>query len=100
MPKHFIRKTENFICGNCKAKIKGNGYTNHCPKCLWSKHVDQDLPGDRACLCQGLMEPIGVEIKNGNYTLTHRCIACGKTVKNKTAENDNFEEILKLFGNQ
>jgi len=96
MPKHFIRKTENFICGNCKTEVVGTGYTNHCPNCLWTKHVDEKIPGDRACLCQGLMEPIGIETKSGSYTLTHRCLKCDKISKNKTAENDNFEAILRL----
>ena len=98
--KHFIRKKEDFICEKCKAKVKGTGYTNHCPNCLWGKHVDKDTPGDRASLCKGLMEPIGVEVKNGSYTLTHRCLKCGKISKNKTSENDNFEAILKLCKNK
>ncbi len=96
MAKNFIRQKEDFVCENCGTKVLGNGYTNHCPKCLWSKHVDQSIPGDRASLCQGLMEPVGIEIKNGNYTLTHCCQKCGKISKNKTSEADNFEKILSL----
>ncbi|MFA6992594.1 MAG: RNHCP domain-containing protein, partial [Candidatus Gracilibacteria bacterium] len=40
MPKRFSRTIEDFVCEKCGAKVKGDGYTNHCPKCLWSKHVD------------------------------------------------------------
>lgn len=98
--KHFIRQREDFVCKKCGAKVAGTGYTNHCPNCLWSKHVDQATPGDRTCLCQGLMEPIGVEVKNGGYTLTYRCLKCGKISKNKTAENDSFETILNLSTNK
>ena len=36
----FKRKKENFVCENCGAEVKGDGFTNHCPKCLYSKHVD------------------------------------------------------------
>ena len=44
----FIRREENFVCEVCGAKVKGTGYTNHCPQYLWSKHVDKLIPGDRA----------------------------------------------------
>ncbi|MBU3901416.1 RNHCP domain-containing protein, partial [Patescibacteria group bacterium] len=44
--KKFQRKIEDFVCGHCGPKIKGTGYTDHCPKCLWSQHVDVN-PGDR-----------------------------------------------------
>ena len=40
MAQNFKRKIEDFVCGNCGEKIKGDGYTNHCLQCLWSKHVD------------------------------------------------------------
>jgi len=94
--KHFIRKKEDFICEKCKTKVKGTGYTNHCTNCLWSRHVDKELPGGRASECLGLMEPIDIDFKNGKYSLLHRCIKCGKLSKNKIEENDNFEAVLKL----
>lgn len=94
--KHFICKKEDFICKKCKTKVKGNGYTNHCPYCLWSRHVDKELPGDRASECLGLMEPIGIDLKNGKYSIFHRCVKCGKLSKNKIEENDNFEAVLRL----
>ena len=53
MSATFIRKTEDFICEHCGREVRGNGYTNHCPYCLWSKHVDIN-PGDRAAGCGGL----------------------------------------------
>ncbi|HYC79501.1 MAG TPA: RNHCP domain-containing protein, partial [Candidatus Binatia bacterium] len=56
--KLFQRTPENFVCENCGTKVSGNGYTNHCPNCLYSKHVDNN-PGDRLNKCHGLMEPIG-----------------------------------------
>lgn len=93
--KRFIKRKENFICENCETLVRGTGYTNHCPKCLWSKHVDI-YPGDRRSECGGMMEPIGVEIKHGEYILIHRCIKCGCIKKNVISPEDNFEEILKL----
>jgi hypothetical protein len=86
---------EDFVCGHCGFKVKGTGYTNHCPKCLYSKHVDVN-PGDRAELCQGLMKPVGVEIDHGEYIITHRCQNCRAIKKNKATKLDNFDIILSL----
>ena len=33
----FTKKIEDFTCDHCGYNVKGKGYTNHCPKCLWSK---------------------------------------------------------------
>lgn len=93
--KTFQKRTENFCCGQCGKKVQGNGYTNHCPRCLYGKHVDIH-PGDRAERCGGLMEPIFLEKDNGEEKLTHRCVLCGYEKKNKTAENDDFEALLAL----
>lgn len=94
--KHFIRKKENFICDTCDTPVRGTGYTNHCPECLFSKHVDKDLPGDRQSKCQGLMEPINLELKHNQQYLIHHCQKCGKTSRNKTSPEDNFEKLLAI----
>lgn len=95
MAVDFIRKIEDFDCNNCGKKVKGNGFTNHCPHCLWSKHVDLS-PGDRASRCRGLMRPVNVEQEGDSYILTHRCEKCGYEKRNKISDDDNFEEMLKL----
>ena len=93
--KRFTRNTEDFICANCGAEVKGSGYTNHCPICLWSQHVDV-FPGDRREMCQGRMEPMGIDTRGGEYTILHRCVRCGFSRRNKTAPNDSFEAILSV----
>lgn len=93
--KKFQRKKENFICAKCGTKIEGDGYTDHCPHCLWSRHVDIQ-PGDRKSNCRGLMKPIGIEIKNGQYIIHYQCQKCGYQFQVKARKNDNFEKILKL----
>ncbi|MBU1126864.1 RNHCP domain-containing protein [Patescibacteria group bacterium] len=93
--KKFQKRIENFTCENCGTKIKGDGYTNHCSNCLWSKHVDIN-PGDRKETCKGLMKPIGINLKEGEYILIHRCLKCGKEMKNKISKKDNFDLITKL----
>jgi len=93
--KRFQKRREDFTCEHCGAFVKGSGYTDHCPKCLWSKHVDIN-PGDRKSNCGGMMKPIGVEVKGNEYIIHYRCTKCSHKFKVKSAPDDNFEEILKL----
>jgi len=93
--KKFQRRIEDFICEYCGAKVKGSGYTDHCPNCLWSKHADIN-PGDRQAQCGGAMEPVSVEIKGDEKTIYYQCQKCGLKHRVRAAEDDNFETILKL----
>ena len=93
--KRFQKTVENFTCDNCGFHVKGDGYTNHCPQCLFSKHVDVN-PGDRAAECGGLMEPVSCETEGGGYVLTHKCRLCGHTKRNKLSDNDNFDELVRI----
>ncbi|MBX4191390.1 MAG: RNHCP domain-containing protein [Candidatus Doudnabacteria bacterium] len=93
--KLFQRRIEDFVCENCGHNVSGSGYTNHCPKCLYSKHVDVN-PGDRSANCGGMMKPIEVELNHGEYTILHKCIRCKFERKNKTVPEDNFNLIIKL----
>ena len=95
MSKKFQRQIEDFICENCGQFVQGNGYTNHCPFCLYSKHVDVN-PGDREANCGGLMKPVWVEKKGKEYVITHECVKCGHKKKNKSELEDNFDEMLKI----
>lgn len=99
MEPKFQRRIEDFSCENCGAQVVGNGFTNHCPKCLWSKHVDIN-PGDRAEACGGMMEPIGVESKADEYRILFRCTRCGEERWNKSALDDDFEVLLKVAKRQ
>jgi rubrerythrin len=93
--KIFKKKIEDFVCNNCETTVKGNGYTNHCPNCLWSKHVDIN-PGDRKSSCKGSMKPVSLEIKQGDYIIIFNCNKCGATKKNKAAPNDNMKKLIEL----
>jgi hypothetical protein len=93
--KNFQRTIENFQCEHCGTNISGNGYTNHCSECLWSKHVDIN-PGDRAATCGGLMRPTALENENGEYVITHTCEKCKHTKRNKISANDNFDSVVKV----
>ena len=52
----FIKKLKISLASTVGAKLRAMNYTNHCPRCLYSKHVDIN-PGDRAEQCDGMMEP-------------------------------------------
>lgn len=91
----FTRNIEDFVCEHCGKEVKGSGYTNHCPYCLWSKHVDID-PGDRLEDCHGLMKPIGYQKMGGKEKIILQCQKCGFEKPNKIEKEDSREAIIKL----
>jgi hypothetical protein len=95
MAKKFTRTVENFACEHCGQEVVGTGYTNHCPQCLWSKHVDKN-PGDRAEACRGMMEPIRSEKKGKDFMIVQKCIKCGFERKNTFGAGDNFDALVKI----
>ncbi len=96
--KRFSKNDSGFICEHCGREVSPLGYTsrNHCPYCLYSKHLDIN-PGDRASGCGGLLVPVHAEIsaKKG-YVVVHKCESCGEIHKNKAASDDNISLIIKL----
>lgn len=94
--KRFTRTKEDFICEHCGAEVVGTGYTNHCPECLWSKHVDMN-PGDRAASCGGMMAAVRVDTEKGVHIVVHRCVRCGHTKRNKVSPADNYGVLLEVI---
>ena len=91
---------ESFTCKVCGALVTpedaGSRHRNHCPRCLSSFHVD-NRPGDRASLCGGTMDPIGVWVrKDGEWALIHRCRACGALSSNRIAADDNPALLMSI----
>ncbi|MEO8637893.1 MAG: RNHCP domain-containing protein [Candidatus Taylorbacteria bacterium] len=96
MQKRFTKRKEDFVCENCGEKVIGDGYTNHCPKCLWGKHVDV-FPGDRMSSCKGLMKPVGITVKKGGaFVLVHECVVCKQRKNNVVSKNDNVDLALSI----
>ena len=91
----FIKNEEDFVCEHCGAEVAGDGFTNHCYKCLWSKHVDIH-PGDRQAVCKGMMKPIRTEGTVAEYVVVHRCELCKRESKNKLSLKDDFDEVVKV----
>ena len=96
MSQKFIKRPENFACGQCGLAVAGNGYTNHCPQCLYSRHVDIH-PGDRAAECGGLMAPIALERHHGAERIIHRCLECHQQNPNRVAPNDDLAALSLLL---
>lgn len=83
-----------FKCGHCRqfigAPVAGGRQRNHCPNCLYSRHVDDTMPGDRKSTCGSMMKPIGLMTRrNGEMVLIHECLGCGKQDPNRIAADDN-----------
>ncbi len=94
--KKFQRTKEDFYCENCEKKVKGNGFTNHCPKCLFSKHVDVN-PGDRENPCGGMMQPVNVFLKKGKWNLEHVCEKCGEKKVIKMRNEDSLKKAMETI---
>lgn len=95
--KKFTRLDENFICENCGYEVNKLNYTSrdHCPKCLYSKHVDIN-PGDRLNNCKGLLKPVGIIKFKDTYKIEYMCEKCKMTHRNIMANDDNLDLIIKL----
>jgi predicted RNA-binding Zn-ribbon protein involved in translation (DUF1610 family) len=91
----------SFRCRSCGLDVSldapGTAHRNHCPNCLWSRHLDDAVPGDRGSTCGALMEPIAITVRgDGEWVLVHRCYACGELGLNRTAADDNPLLLLRV----
>lgn len=98
--KRFNMIDESFTCENCGKTIEPLVYSarDHCPYCLFSKHVDI-LPGDRANECHGLLEPIKIEKFKNTYKIIYKCQKYHQTHKNIMANDDDMNIIIELSKN-
>ena len=89
-----------FACVHCGAFVPdvspGTSQRNHCPRCLWSLHVDLK-PGDRQSLCRAEMEPAALWVSGGDeLRIVHRCSGCGVLKPNRIAGDDSEEALEAL----
>lgn len=110
---NFDPKNKDFYCMHCQSFVSSNvrlagvNNRNHCPYCLWSKHVDLMEAGDRLSACKTGMHPIGLTLKrlNKKYSangqsemmLIHQCTCCGKLSINRLAADDDYELIFEIY---
>lgn len=99
MPIH--RQTSpDFTCIRCRSAVSthafGTRHRNHCPLCLWSRHLDEQ-PGDRRSACRAAMEPVAVEVRDGGeWAIIHRCTGCHELRTNRIAGDDAELALLQL----
>jgi hypothetical protein len=97
----FAGRGDEFRCRHCRMFVgavpSGGRHRNHCPFCLYSRHVDAKMMGDRGSDCGGSMMPAGMFVRpNGEHTIVHRCMDCGVERHNRIAADDDFERVLSL----
>ncbi len=97
---HARSTNDTFTCMKCRHTVPlaawGTKHRNHCPACLWSRHVD-DAPGDRQSPCRALMAPVAIEVRrDGEWAILHRCSACNALKANRIAGDDHEFALLAL----
>lgn len=99
-PSRNPKRSHGFTCIHCRHQIAtqahGTRHRNHCPCCLWSRHVDEYI-GDRQAACRAPMEPIGIDVRgDGEWAIIHRCTSCGIIRTNRIAGDDLELTLLQL----
>jgi hypothetical protein len=102
----------DFKCAHCHHIISsahllsGVNNRNHCPYCLWSRHLDLYTAGDRLSACKAPMQPLALTTKqcknkyghsHGELMLVHECSDCGGISINRIAADDDAHSLLGIF---
>ncbi|MDR0804357.1 MAG: RNHCP domain-containing protein [Oscillospiraceae bacterium] len=97
--KTFTMRGGGFVCEYCggdNPPLTGT-VRDHCRVCLRSMHLDVN-PGDRACECHGVMNPVGY-YTGKKEQIAYQCDKCGYTHRNVVAVDDDYELILRVSAN-
>ena len=102
----------DFKCVHCQHVVSsahllsGVNNRNHCPYCLWSRHLDLYTAGDRLSACKAPMQPLALTTKQrknkygqgrGELMLVHQCSDCGVVSLNRIAADDDAHTLLGIF---
>jgi len=102
----------DFRCAHCHHLVSsahlfsGVNNRNHCPYCLWSRHLDLYSAGDRLSACKAPMQPVALTAKRcrdkyghgrGELMLIHLCVDCDDVSINRIAADDNAQTLLDVF---
>jgi hypothetical protein len=102
----------DFRCAHCHQIVSsahllsGVNNRNHCPYCLWSRHLDLYTAGDRLSACKAPMQPLALTAKRrrnkygqdrGELMLVHQCTDCGDVSINRIAADDDAHTLLGIF---
>ncbi len=101
----------DFTCRHCHAYVSslsvlsGVNNRNHCPYCLWSRHLDWFAAGDRLSACKALMRPVALTLKRsrnkyrlgGELMVVHVCVECAALSINRIAADDDAEKLMAVL---
>ena len=102
----------DFRCAHCGYIVIGAHWLsgvnnrNHCPYCLWSRHLDLYAAGDRLSACKAPMRPVALTCKRsrnkyangrGELMLVHQCMDCDDISINRIAADDDAGMLLEVF---
>jgi len=102
----------DFKCAHCGYIVSsahwlsGVNNRNHCPYCLWSRHLDLYAAGDRLSACKAPMRPVALTTKrsrnkynrgHGELILVHQCTDCDGISINRIAADDDAGTMLEVF---
>jgi DNA-directed RNA polymerase subunit RPC12/RpoP len=103
---------QDFNCAHCKYPVSAERLVaavsnrNHCPYCLWSRHMDLYKPGDRLSACKQPMHAVALTLKRtpkkyswerGELMVVHICLDCGKVSANRIAADDDPDKLWIVF---
>ena len=112
MRTYFNQTFGDFKCVHCHNHVSANNLLsgvqnrNHCPYCLWSRHLDLHESGDRLAACKSPMKPVGLTLKKtkkkygkdqGELMLVHLCQECGRVSANRIAADDIADHIFEIY---
>ena len=112
MRTYFNQTFGDFKCVHCRNHVSADNLLsgvqnrNHCPYCLWSRHLDLYESGDRLAACKSPMKPVGLSLKKtkkkygkdqGELMLVHLCEECGKVSVNRIAADDIADHIYEIY---
>jgi len=112
MSRSYPQTFGDFKCAPCGHIVSsahwlsGVNNRNHCPYCLWSRHLDLYAAGDRLAACKAPMHPVALTCKHsrnkyasgrGELMLVHQCVDCDNISINRIAADDDTDTILEVF---
>ena len=112
MSRSYPQTFGDFECAHCGYIVSsahwlsGVNNRNHCPYCLWSRHLDLYVAGDRLSACKAPMRPVALTCKrnrnkyasgHGELMLVHQCVDCDNVSINRIAADDDTETLLEVF---
>ncbi|MFF9219628.1 RNHCP domain-containing protein [Streptomyces viridosporus] len=103
-PQHTVARhvlgTETFACIRCGLTVSAlapdGRRRNHCPSCLYSSHVLDQVEGG-ASECGSRMSPISIAVlRTGDWMLIHRCVRCDELTSNPVCGDDNQLILMRM----